>query len=371
MKRLCIFILSLTLTLALCACGSPFKAACKLLDEGKYDEAIAAFEQLEPSEQVEKKLAQAKQEKFQFEYNAACKLMDEEKYDEAIAVFEQLEKTELVELKLSQAKDAKYRVMYADYFGEWVSAGQERTLIINEDKTGTLISPFSTQNLRFEFDENGFWSVSPFESEINLGNFYGVPSISFYYGNYFHNNDISAIVEGIEITKDNFWDYFEVGPVCLLDYGKDSRLDPSVPYIYATREILLKDVYAKDYAQEGIIRAIISGKEERWKITMNDDDFDITVPCKEGESRRDDIVAFSLNPFFDDMKDQYLKNHLCQNAYFTTKEPYIPSSTLYFSTSMSSTTVNENSSYTSYTMFPTEVLEASGTLLLYKEAPQS
>ena len=64
MKRILCIILSILMLLSLAACGEPepdpeqlaFEAACALLEEGKYQEAIAAFSRLESYRKVQEKI---------------------------------------------------------------------------------------------------------------------------------------------------------------------------------------------------------------------------------------------------------------------------------------------------------------------------
>lgn len=67
MKRILCIILSILMLLSLAACGEPepdpeqlaFEAACALLEEGKYQEAIAAFSRLESYRKVQEKIDEA------------------------------------------------------------------------------------------------------------------------------------------------------------------------------------------------------------------------------------------------------------------------------------------------------------------------
>ena len=61
MKRLFCVLLSISMLLSLAACSQPdpeqeaFEAACALLEEGKYQEAIDAFSRLESYRKVQEK----------------------------------------------------------------------------------------------------------------------------------------------------------------------------------------------------------------------------------------------------------------------------------------------------------------------------
>ena len=67
MKRILCIILSILMLLSLAACGEPepdpeqlaFEAACALLEEGKYREAIDAFSRLESYRKVQSKINEA------------------------------------------------------------------------------------------------------------------------------------------------------------------------------------------------------------------------------------------------------------------------------------------------------------------------
>lgn len=372
MKKLYFIILSVTLTLALCACGSPFKAACKLLDEGKYDEAITTFEQLEPSEQVEEKLAHARQMKFQQEYDKACKLMDEEKYDEAIAAFEQLEKTELVELKLSQAKDAKYRVMYADYFGEWVSGGRRKIISLGENKQGKYTVNSNTEessiNLQLEFDEQGIREIAPEERPVELESFNGVPCLLYNEMRFFRAEDIDKVIEAVEITPENFWEYFELSP-WYLGWWDDQKDEEGVPVPYTIEEIDISGKYQNRFFNESALDLIFKTKVNVWNFvaTWTGDGYTVDK-SKHYDFLHNQPLEYHLVPeFFSDSQTMNLLNLDTLETY-AEKLQSIPVFRVMRITS-------------AYIDCPTialpdmheiiEITEASGTLLLYREAPQS
>lgn len=122
MKRIVTLLLALLMVLSLCACGSSapvapaapaagdagsekeapseeiaadpdaeaYKAALALMDEGKYEDAIAAFSAIEAYEDSAAKLQECRDKLTQEQYSEANALMAEEKYVEAGAIFKTL-----------------------------------------------------------------------------------------------------------------------------------------------------------------------------------------------------------------------------------------------------------------------------------------
>lgn len=67
-----------------------YNAAIKLKDEGKYEEAIVAFEKVSEYKDSWKQIAECRNANLEWNYNTAIKLRDEGKYEEAIDIFIQL-----------------------------------------------------------------------------------------------------------------------------------------------------------------------------------------------------------------------------------------------------------------------------------------
>ncbi len=70
--------------------NSNYKAAVKLMESGKYEEAIAAFEALDDYKDSADKIEECNAAILENDYNNATALMDEGKYEEAISAFEAL-----------------------------------------------------------------------------------------------------------------------------------------------------------------------------------------------------------------------------------------------------------------------------------------
>ncbi len=121
MKRLISAILLLSLCFGLCACGAPsgeelkkqaFDAAAALLEEGKFEEAMAAFEQMEAYEGAAEMIEKCRAGIQESEYSAALALMSEGRYEEAMAALEQMDgykdSRAQIEACLDALKDTKY-----------------------------------------------------------------------------------------------------------------------------------------------------------------------------------------------------------------------------------------------------------------------
>lgn len=118
MKRMLALLLALVMAFSLCACGggssasgsaesaetpkveeevpiSPeeeaYGAALALMEEGKYEEAIAAFTALDAYEDSQTKLEECRAKLAEAKYDEASALMAEEKYAEAGAIFKELD----------------------------------------------------------------------------------------------------------------------------------------------------------------------------------------------------------------------------------------------------------------------------------------
>ena len=118
MKRMLAMLLALVMAFSLCACGggssasgaaesaetpkveeevpiSPeeeaYSAALALMEEGKYEEAIAAFTELNAYEDSQTKLEECRAKLAEAKYDEASALMAEEKYAEAGAIFKELD----------------------------------------------------------------------------------------------------------------------------------------------------------------------------------------------------------------------------------------------------------------------------------------
>lgn len=323
MKKLGVLVLAIALAFALCACGDPYEKACKLLDEGKYDEAITALEQLE--------------------------------------------KTDLVEMKLSQAKDAKYRVEYADYFGEWVSGGQDFTITLNEDKTGTT-NRFPA-SFCFEYEEDGIRITMPEEARIQLDSFCGVPSLIAGNVRFFRADVIPKITETIEITKENFLEYFEATPLYAF-YVDVSPYD--YPSVFLAFDYQINKNYIEKYVPCVLtgVTATVGGNYIYHNASWNGNGFDIETVGKEYKNFEtcEFQSLWECYPSLFDQSIEFSQPHY----YLETKEPYIPSSYLrLWGTSRSYQTNDTSKNFDLAYVNPTDVIEATGTLLLYKEAPQS
>ncbi len=70
--------------------NSNYNAAVKLMESGKYEEAIAAFEALDDYKDSADKIEECNAAILENDYNNATALMDEGKYEEAISAFEAL-----------------------------------------------------------------------------------------------------------------------------------------------------------------------------------------------------------------------------------------------------------------------------------------
>ena len=118
MKRMLALLLALVMVFSLCACGgsssasgsaesaetpkveeevpiSPeeeaYSAALALMEEGKYEEAIAAFTALDAYADSQTKLEECRAKLAEAKYDEASALMAEEKYAEAGAIFKELD----------------------------------------------------------------------------------------------------------------------------------------------------------------------------------------------------------------------------------------------------------------------------------------
>ena len=91
--------------------NSQYKAAMKLYDAGKYDEAIAAFEALDGYKDSEERISECKRS---IAYNEAIQLMNDGQYQEAIASFEALNGFKDSEEKISECKNILAESDYND-----------------------------------------------------------------------------------------------------------------------------------------------------------------------------------------------------------------------------------------------------------------
>lgn len=114
MKRTLALLLALLMAFSLCACGgsstpsetsapaetpevtvSPeeeaYNAALALMEEGKYEEAIAAFDALGGYEDSQAKVEECQAKLAEAKYSEACALMDAEKYAEAAEILRGLD----------------------------------------------------------------------------------------------------------------------------------------------------------------------------------------------------------------------------------------------------------------------------------------
>lgn len=71
--------------------NSKYNAAIKLMDDGKYEEAIAAFEAMDGYKDSTEKISACQTALKDIDYNAAVSLMNNKKYDEAITAFEAMD----------------------------------------------------------------------------------------------------------------------------------------------------------------------------------------------------------------------------------------------------------------------------------------
>jgi len=83
-----------------------YKAAVVIMDEGKYEEAIEAFRELNGYNDSIDKIDECNAAIFEGKYNSAVALMDEGKYEEAIAAFEVLDGYSVSEDKIAECNAA-------------------------------------------------------------------------------------------------------------------------------------------------------------------------------------------------------------------------------------------------------------------------
>ncbi len=88
-----------------------YDAAMALLEEGKYDEALAAFKEISDYDKAEKQIE--KLEQWQADYNAAQEMLDNQEYDAARDAFYALEDYR------DSLEMAEYGVSYRQYMSEY------------------------------------------------------------------------------------------------------------------------------------------------------------------------------------------------------------------------------------------------------------
>ncbi len=166
MKRIVALLLAAAVVLSLCACGATkekrlkkqaFDAATALLEEGKYEEALAAFESLDDYEGAAEKIEQCKTGILDNKYDSALALMKEGKYEDALALFRTLDYKD----SMAKARECETAVAEAAY--------HEALTLMEEEKyvdAGTILKELNYKDSAEKFEECR--AAAPYEF-VNIG----------------------------------------------------------------------------------------------------------------------------------------------------------------------------------------------------------
>lgn len=370
MKKARFIICAVALLFFLCACESKdekaYREAKHLLEEGDYNGAISAFEAIKDYAPAKDGLIVAQNQKQDYLYNTACSLSNTGDYDGAIELLDKMEPNERVESKRSEVKELWFKEKFSAYYGDWISASQEHRTTLFEDRHGID----ENGNFQFQYDENGLYVTIPTEYHIKMETFLGVPCLIKDGQRYFHEEDISKVVEEIKITDDNFGEYFAVSPVILCyNYPQSGE----VPTPYLIQEIYINEKY-KNLAFEYSYASISFNCEYyycEYEATWNGYGFELKELRK---IKREE----TWGPYDTISPCGYRGNLFGDiNLNMSTMEPYSLDTAVcdvrnFFHNDPRTDMVNNDPICFKTVIFEiSKITDASGTLLLYKDSPQT
>lgn len=250
MKKLISILLGTAMCITLGACASQtdkaLEEASSLLDAGKYEEAIEALSAVEQFGEFRDKMAEATMKK-------AEGLLEAEKYDEAIKVLRSDPHYETFQSKIQEIQQLKMDHEKGFLYGKWTTADRQSTFEFLEN--GTCKVNDSSNPVSYSYEQGKLVFDNASSSSYSLVEKNGIQQLvlddaSAYSSSeiYVRESDYDSAFDEIEITMDNWEQYFELRQA--LNLATDDFGDPVHYEICYT--VFLKDEYVEKYISSDI-----------------------------------------------------------------------------------------------------------------------